>query len=326
MKSSIRIGVSGWRYPPWRGEFYPAGLRQTDELTYASQKLPTIEINGSFYSLQTPASYAAWYAATPVDFLFSVKGGRFITHMKRLKDIDKPLANFFASGLFRLKEKLGPVLWQFPPNMKYDAQRFSDFVSMLPRDTGAALKLARSRDYRMTGRSALSIDAIRPLRHAIEIRNETFLDPGFIELLRRHNIALVIADTGERWPQPHDVTADFLYLRLHGATELYRSRYSKAELECWANRLRAWHTGDQPADGQLVVRGAEVTRIPRDVFCYFDNTDKLHAPRNALQLMRMLGVQWVPARTASTDRTARQEKRFTAADKAAARSRVEPRS
>jgi uncharacterized protein YecE (DUF72 family) len=297
MNSAIRIGVSGWRYPPWRGEFYPDGLRQADELTYAAEMLPTVEINGSFYSLQMPSSYRRGTRQTPTEFVFSVKGGRFITHMKRLRDIDKPLANFFASGLFNLKEKLGPVLWQFPPNMKYQADLFDDFICKLPHDTAAALTLARARDARMTGRAALSIDAVRPLRHAIEIRNETFLDPNFIGLLRRHNIALVIADTGERWPQPHDVTADFLYLRLHGATELYRSRYSDAELRCWADRLRAWRAGDQPEDGLRVMPDAKVQRIPRDVFCYFDNTDKLYAPKNARRLMQMLDVRWEPSRT-----------------------------
>ena len=295
MNSVVRIGVSGWRYPPWRGEFYPDGLRQADELNYASEKFPTVEINGSFYSLQLPSSYAAWHAATPSDFVFGVKGGRFITHMKRLKDIDKPLANFFASGLFKLKEKLGPILWQFPPNMKYEPQRFGDFIRKLPQDTRAALTLARGRDARMTGRAALSIDAVRPLRHAIEIRNATFLDVGFIALLRRHNVALVIADTGERWPQPQDVTADFLYLRLHGATELYRSRYSDAELRHWADRIRAWSDGDQPADGMRVAPKSEIPRVERDIYCYFDNTDKLHAPRNARRLMQMLDVKWTPA-------------------------------
>ena len=150
----------------------------------------------------------------------------------------------------------------------------------------------------MTGRAALSIDAVRPMRHAIEIRNETFLDPGFITLLRRHNVALVVADTGERWPQPHDITSDFLYLRLHGATELYRSRYSEAELRCWADRLRAWSAGDQQNDGKLVMPNAEIPRVPRDVFCYFDNTDKLHAPANARRLMQMLDVKWVAGATA----------------------------
>jgi len=302
MNSAIRIGVSGWRYPPWRGEFYPDGLRQADELTYASEKLPTIELNGSFYSLQTPSSYAAWYAANPSEFLFSVKGGRFITHMKRLKDIDKPLANFFASGLFNLKEKLGPILWQFPPNMRYEPQRFADFICKLPHDTAAALRLARRRDARMTGRAVLRIDAVRPMRHAIEIRNETFLDPTFVDLLRQHNIALVIADTGARWPQPADVTADFLYLRLHGATELYKSRYSDAELRRWAYRVRAWRAGDQPTDVERVMPDARVARSPRDVFCYFDNTDKLHAPKNARRLMQMLKVQWTPPGTVTLRR------------------------
>lgn len=295
MQGDIRIGISGWRYPPWRGEFYPDHLVQDRELSYASEKLPTIEINGSFYSLQRPSSYTAWYVATPNEFVFSVKGGRFITHMKRLRDIDKPLANFFASGLFNLKEKLGPVLWQFPPNMKYDAALFADFIGKLPADTAAAVTLARRRDARMTGRAVLSIDAVRPLRHAIEIRNETFLDPSFITLLRRHNVALVIADTSERWPQPHDVTADFLYLRLHGATELYRSNYSDAELRRWANRVRAWSVGDQPDETKCVMPNATVQRIPRDVFCYFDNTDKLHAPRNARRVMQMLGIKWEPS-------------------------------
>ncbi len=301
MESAIRIGVSGWRYPPWRGEFYPAGLRQADELAHASKKLPTIEINGSFYSLQTPASYAAWYDATPSEFMFSVKGPRYITHIRRLKEIDKPLANFFASGLFNLKEKLGPILWQFPPNMKFDAARFESFIRMLPRDTASALSLARRREARMTGRAALKIDATRPMRHAIEVRNQTFVDPQFVDLLRRFNVALVVADTGERWPQLQDVTADFLYLRLHGATELYRSRYSDQALRTWEKRLRIWSAGGQPGDGQRAVSDAEVELSPRDIFCYFDNTDKLHAPKNARRLLAMLGVKWQPRLPSSTD-------------------------
>ncbi|MGH6609382.1 MAG: DUF72 domain-containing protein [Burkholderiaceae bacterium] len=300
MQGAIRIGVSGWRYPPWRGEFYPDGLPQHRELAYASEKLPTIEINGSFYSLQTPASYAAWHEATPSGFVFGVKGSRFITHMKRLKDIDKPLANFFASGLFNLKEKFGPILWQLPPNMKFDAERIASFIRMLPRDTQAALALARRRDARLKGRAALKIDAVRPLRHAIEIRNPTFMVPEFIELLRQNNIALVVSDGGKRWPQPHDVTADFLYLRLHGATELYRSRYSAAALRKWADRIRAWSAGDQLAEENRVMPDAKIECIAREVFCYFDNTDKLQAPINARQLMKLLDVQWNPLNAADT--------------------------
>ena len=292
---TIRIGVSGWRYEPWRGAFYPPGLRQDDELPYAAERLPTIELNGSFYSLQTPASYADWYKATPPGFVFSIKGGRYITHVRRLKDIAKPLANFFASGLFNLKEKLGPILWQFPPNLKFDAVRFEEFISMLPHDTTQALALARKRDGRMTGRAALKVDAERTVRHAIEIRNPTFLDPAFITLLRRYDIALVIADTGDRWPQPHDITSDFVYMRLHGATELYKSRYSEAMLQLWAERIRAWARGTQPADADLVVP-FEPRATPRDVYCYFDNTDKLHAPDNARRLMELTAVAWSPVR------------------------------
>jgi uncharacterized protein YecE (DUF72 family) len=298
-RASIRIGVSGWRYEPWRGHFYPSGLRQDDELAFVAERLPTIELNGSFYSLQSPASYAEWYRATPAGFVFSVKGGRYITHIRRLKDIAKPLANFFASGLFNLKEKLGPILWQFPPFMKFDAGRFEEFMALLPHDTTAALALARRRDARMTGRTALKIDAPRPVRHAIEIRNPSFLDPAFIDLLRRYNIALVVADTGGRWPQPQDVTADFVYVRLHGATELYKSRYSEAMLKAWARRITAWATGGQPDDANLVVPSVTPPAQPREVFCYFDNTDKLHAPDNAQRLIELTEVQWTPTRRAS---------------------------
>jgi uncharacterized protein YecE (DUF72 family) len=294
-RGTIRVGVSGWRYEPWRAAFYPSGLRQDDELSYAAERMPTIELNGSFYSLQTPASYAEWYRATPEGFVFSVKGGRYITHVRRLKDVAKPLANFFASGLFNLKEKLGPVLWQFPPNLSFDAGRFEDFLAMLPHDTGEALALARRRDGRMSGRAALKIDAIRPVRHAIEIRNPTFLDPVFIDQLRRYRVALVVADTGDRWPQPHDVTADFVYMRLHGATELYKSRYTESMLRMWAARVEAWAAGGQPPDVDLVVPG-EPERVPRDVYCYFDNTDKRHAPDNARHLMALTSVEWAPPR------------------------------
>src|SRR2546421_9997190 len=133
--AEVRIGISGWRYGPWRGTFYPQKLQQKRELEYASRKLNSIEINGSFYSLQRPSSYRAWYEATPDGFVFAVKGGRFITHMKRLRDVDEATANFFASGILLLREKLGPILWQFPPNMGFDEQKFADFFELLPKDT-----------------------------------------------------------------------------------------------------------------------------------------------------------------------------------------------
>lgn len=292
IRATIRIGVSGWRYTPWRGAFYPAGLPQRLELAYASRILHTLEINGSFYSLQRPEYYQRWHDETPEDFVFALKGPRFITHMKRLRDIDAPLANFFASGVFNLRAKLGPILWQFPPQLRFDRERLRAFFDRLPQDTSAALRLARRRDARLKGRACLSIDAVRPLRHAVEVRHESFLDPVFVDLLRQHGIALVIADTPRRWPMAQDVTAEFVYLRLHGDRELYRSGYSERALEQWARRIQAWHRGAEPKDAQKISRARPPSARARDVYCYFDNTDvKLRAPLDAQSLMRKLGIQ-----------------------------------
>ncbi|HST00500.1 MAG TPA: DUF72 domain-containing protein, partial [Usitatibacter sp.] len=167
----IRIGISGWRYEGWRGVFYPEGLVQRRELEYAASRFPTVEINGTHYSLQRPECFASWHEDTPPGFVFAVKGSRFITHMKKLRDVEVPLANFFASGIFNLREKIGPFLWQFPPNFGFDAAKLEAFFELLPRDTGSALALARRRDHRLKGRARLAIDANRKLRHAIEIRH-----------------------------------------------------------------------------------------------------------------------------------------------------------
>jgi uncharacterized protein YecE (DUF72 family) len=286
----IRVGISGWRYGPWRGAFYPESLPQRLELAYASRLLPSIEINGSFYSLQRPEYYAQWFAETPLDFEFAAKGPRFITHMKRLKNPKTPLANFFASGVFNLRHKLGPILWQFPPQLRFDRHRFSDFLALLPRDTHAALRLARGRDARLRGRSRLAIDAARPLRHAFEIRHESFLDPKFVALLRAHNAALVIAEAAQRWPMPQDITADFVYLRLHGDKTLYQSGYSDRALQRWADRIGIWHRGGD-TEGMKITETRPRKR-PRDVYCYFDNTDvKLRAPVDAQTLMKKLNLR-----------------------------------
>ncbi|KQQ87179.1 DUF72 domain-containing protein [Massilia sp. Leaf139] len=268
----IHIGISGWRYAPWRGKFYPPKLAQARELDYASRQLPTIEINGSFYSLQRPESYAAWYAATPPGFLFAVKGNRFITHMLKLKEIDGPLANVLASGVFALREKLGPFLWQFPEMVRFDPERFEHFLSILPQDTESALALARQYQPRMEGKVFLGMDARRPMRHALEVRHESFRDPRFLALLRRYNVALVVADTAGKFPYMDDVTADFVYIRLHGDKELYASGYDDEAIARWAARIRAWSM-----DG-------------RDVYCYFDNDIKVHAPYDAQRLMAALGI------------------------------------
>jgi uncharacterized protein YecE (DUF72 family) len=272
--AQVRIGVSGWRYTPWRGVFYPRDLPQRLELQYASHIFPTLEINGSFYSLQRPEYYRQWHDETPPEFVFALKGSRYITHMKKLRDIEAPLANYFASGIFNLRAKLGPILWQFPPNFRYERERMARFFDLLPHDTRAALRLARKRDARMKGRARLAIDEQRRLRHAVEIRHESFVDASFVDLLRERNIALVIAETAKRWPMMTDITADFVYMRLHGDKELYKSGYSNKALDRWARRIRAWHRGGSS---------------PRDVYCYFDNTDvKLRAPVDAQTLMRKL--------------------------------------
>jgi uncharacterized protein YecE (DUF72 family) len=285
MNGSVYIGISGWRYVPWRGVFYPKGLAQHRELAYAASQLPTIEINGSFYSLQRPESYAAWYDATPPGFVFAVKGNRFLTHMLKLRDIEGPLANVLASGVFELREKLGPFLWQFPPVVKFEPQRFEHFLSLLPQDTDAALALARQYQPRMEGRVSLDAGPKRPLRHALEIRHESFMDPAFIAMLRRYNVALVVADTAGRWPLCEDVTADFVYIRLHGDQELYASGYGDEAIAAWAARIHAWRRGGQPEGARLVSPAAPPKKKTRDVYCYFDNDIKVHAPYDAQGLI-----------------------------------------
>jgi uncharacterized protein YecE (DUF72 family) len=287
---AIYIGISGWRYPPWRGVFYPPGLPQHCELAFASRALLSIEINGSFYSLQRPESYAAWYAETPPGFCFSVKGNRFITHTLRLRNIEGPLANVLASGVFNLREKLGPFLWQFPPNFRYDPEPMEHFLSLLPHDTEHARDYALHYEPRMEGRTALTIDKNRKLRHAVEIRHDSFMDESFIAMLRKYKVALVVADTAGKWPYCEDVTADFMYLRLHGDKELYASGYTDEALKRWAERIRAWTSGGQPADAHLISPKPPPKRASRDLFCYFDNDVKVRAPFDARRLIDMLGL------------------------------------
>ena len=252
---AIRIGLSGWRYPPWRGVFYPAGLAQRRELEYASRQVSTIEINGSFYALQRPEFYARWRDETPPGFVFAVKGGRFVTHMLKLHGVETALANFFASGIANLGEKLGPFLWQLPPNLRFDADRLRAFLDLLPHDADAATALARRRDDKVRGRARLAYGANRPIRHAIEVRHPSFATPAFVALLRERRIGLVVADTAGKWPHLEDVTADFVYVRLHGDKELYVSGYTPAALRRWAARIRAWSEGSQADDARLAAPG-----------------------------------------------------------------------
>ncbi|MDB5894426.1 MAG: hypothetical protein JWQ88_1957 [Rhodoferax sp.] len=286
----VHIGISGWRYTPWRGVFYPPKLPQRQELAFASRMLPTLEINGSFYSLQSPSSYQSWHDETPDDFVFAVKGPRYLTHMLRLKNARVPLANFFASGVLALRRKLGPILWQFPANMPFDAERFDAFFDLLPRTTDAAATLGREHDQRLDDRHWLGPVPRQPLRHAVEIRHESFRDPAFIALLRRHKVAMVVADTAGRWPLIEDVTSDFVYLRLHGDKELYASGYDAPALDQWAARIDAWRRGGQLEGSRTASSVKPPRRAAREVFCYFDNDVKVHAPFDAAGLAQRLGV------------------------------------
>ena len=282
--SNLRVGISGWTYAGWRGVFYPPDVSQKRELEYASRQLNTIEINGTFYSLQRPSSFQAWHDATPPRFEFAVKGSRFITHMKKLKDVDVALANFFASGVLALREKLGPILWQFPPQLAFNYDKFARFLEILPRTTAEAARLARKHDDRLKERAFLKVETDRPVRHAFEVRHDSFLDDRFVELLRTQRAALVFADTAGLWPYAEDLTSNFIYIRLHGASELYTSGYSDKELDHWAERIRIWSQGRQPKDAALISTSSPPRRAQRDVYIYFDNDRKVRAPFDAMRL------------------------------------------
>jgi uncharacterized protein YecE (DUF72 family) len=270
-RAEFRVGISGWTYAGWRGDFYPKGLVHRRELEYAASRLSSIEINGSFYALQRPSSYRRWHDETPDDFVFAVKGGRFITHLKRLRDVEAPLANFFASGVLALGEKLGPVLWQLPETLTFDADVLEAFVRLLPRSTTEAAALAARRDDLLAeDRVDVAVRAERPLRHAIEARSHTFATEQFFEILAAHGVACVLADTAGRWPVLDRRTSDLRYVRLHGDRELYASGYTDEALDTWARRCRAW-----AADGE-------------DVFVYFDNDMKGYAPHDAVALLERL--------------------------------------
>jgi uncharacterized protein YecE (DUF72 family) len=279
----IHIGISGWRYKGWRGVFYPDKLPQRRELEFASRQFDTIELNGSFYSLQRPESFSQWHSETPPGFTFAIKGSRYITHMLRLRNVEGPLANFFAQGLLRFGSKLGPILWQFPPNFQFDAERLESFFALLPRTRKQAAELARKHDDRMIDRSWFLVQRDAALRHAIEIRHESFVNQNFTRLLRRYGVGLVVADTVE-WPLLMDLTSSFVYCRLHGSQELYASGYDADALDIWARRVVTWAEGGEVYDGRRASQHDAPKRKRRDVFVYFDNDMKVRAPYDAAQL------------------------------------------
>lgn len=265
----IHVGTSGWRYAEWRGGFYPRGLPHRRELEHIGRSFDTVEVNGSFYSLLRPRVVEAWCEEVPERFLFAVKGSRFITHMKQLGDVRAPLANFFASGVLAFGAKLGPILWQLPPRMRFDSDKVARFLDRLPRTTSAAARLAREHDARLEGRAFTRALVERPIRYALEVRHPSFEDPSFARLLRERGVALCIADTANLFPSIEVRTCDFTYVRLHGDTELYASRYEPPALERWATRVRRWARAG-------------------DVFVYFDNDARGHAPLDARALAEMV--------------------------------------
>jgi uncharacterized protein YecE (DUF72 family) len=283
------VGVSGWSYASWKGRFYPADLPARRRLEYAASRFNSVEINGSFYSLQKPESYQAWHDATPADFRFAVKGSRFITHNKKLGSVRTALANFLASGVLRLGEKLGPILWQLPRNVTFQPERVEEFLDLLPRDTEAAAGLAREHDHRVEGRSWTVASRRRRMRHAIEPRHESFFSADFARLARRYGIAIAFADSGD-WPYTEELTAGFVYLRLHGSPTTYASRYSHADIDRWTERIRAWRSGGEPTDARRLSDRKPPRRAARDVYVYFDNDHHAYAPANAIELGEALGL------------------------------------
>ena len=262
--ATIRAGIGGWVFAPWRGVFYPEGLAQSRELAHASRQVTSIEINGTFYGAQKPTSFRKWYAETPEDFVFSVKGPRYATHRRALGEAGSSIERFFGSGVFELREKLGPILWQFPPTMQFDAANFGAFLDLLPREHEG-----------------------RAIRHVLEVRHPSFAAPAFIELLRRHGVALAVVEDKDR-PAIQDVTADFVYARLQKGDEKLKAGYPPKALDQWAKRAKVWASGGEPADLPRVEK-KHASKTPRDVFLYFIHEAKLRAPAAAMALIERFG-------------------------------------
>lgn len=257
----IRAGMGGWTFEPWEGTFYPDKLSKKKQLEFASRQVPTIEVNGTYYSGFTPKTYAKWAEETPDDFVFSIKGNRFVTNRKVLAEAAESMGKFFAQGLEELGPKLGPIVWQFAPTKKFDADDFEGFLKLLPRE--------------LKGLS---------LRHALEVRNGTFAVPEFVDLARRHDVAICYAHHHD-YPEFADLTADFVYARLQKGADDIPTAYEASELEKWVDRARLWASGGQPDDLPYADPSHVAPKVPRDVFVYIIHEGKIRAPQGAMALM-----------------------------------------
>jgi len=280
MAPRVTIGPSGYSYPEWRGLYYPKGLSPGRFLAYTARRFGSVELNGTFYSLKSPAIFQRWAAEVPPDgFVFAVKGSRYITHDLKLAGVEGALANFYASGVLALGKKTGPFLWQLPPQLAFDAARAEQFLDLLPASAAEAERLAAGHDERLLHGALTQAEEPCLYRHALEIRHPSWLAPASLQLLERRGCALVVADTARRFPHAEELTADFVYVRLHGSTKLYESRYTDPELQAWADKIERWAS----ASGG------------RDVYVYFDNTAKGHAPVNAERLAAMIAARGLGA-------------------------------
>jgi uncharacterized protein YecE (DUF72 family) len=260
----IRVGIGGWTFEPWRGPFYPAGLRQADELGYASRHLTSIEINGTFYRTQSPSTFRKWADETPDGFVFSVKGPQYAVNRSRLAEAGPSIERFFASGVTELGPKLGPVLWQFRPTKKFDAEDFAAFLDLLPGEVDG-----------------------RAVQHAVEVRHESFCTPAFINLLRSRRIPVVYADS-DKYPAIADATGDFVYARLQRSVEHEPFGYPEADLNVWARRFEVWSAGDVPSDLTTYGTKSAGEKKRRPCFVYFIAGAKVRAPAAAMRFQERL--------------------------------------
>jgi uncharacterized protein YecE (DUF72 family) len=286
-QAQIRVGISGWRFDGWRGGFYPEDLTQKRELEFASRKLNSIELNGTFYSTQKPQSFQSWRKETPDDFVFSIKGSQFITHIRKLENVEGALANFLAQGMLSLGRKLGPILWQLPPQTSFNPEKIEAFLKLLPHTHKQAAAYAKQRDEWMAGRSWLEVEEDLPFRHAMESRHKSFATQEYIALLRKYNVALVVADS-VKWPVMMDITADFVYCRLHGSDKIYPDGYTPEAIDTWSQRMITWSRGEEVTDGTRIHPEPGTKQDGRDVFVYFDDDNKERAPFDAQSMSRRI--------------------------------------